>query len=99
MKEEKNIVTDEILNQLSMEILNSEKTVSDLANLYEVDELTILGMIGLLKQKGQNIYKEKIKNDIIITSFGDGKIGSTAPFVINNDNQGNNSSRKGHPRG
>lgn len=87
MKEEKNIVTDEILNQLSMEILNSEKTVSDLANLYEVDELTILGMIGLLKQKGQNIYKEKIKNDIIITSFGDGKIGSTAPFVINNDNQ------------
>jgi|GEM_PF-5842012 hypothetical protein len=45
MKEEKNI-TEEILNQFSMDILNVEKTVSSLASTYGVDELTILGMIG-----------------------------------------------------
>ena len=84
MKEKKNI-SEGILNQFSMDILNVEKTVSSLASFYEVDEMTILGMIGLLKQKGINIYKEKIENDIIITSFGEGKIGSNSPYVITSD--------------
>lgn len=86
MKEEKNI-TEEILNQFSMDILNVEKTVSSLASTYGVDELTILGMIGMLKQKGISIYKEKHHNDIIVTSFGEGKIGSYLPYTIINDDK------------
>ena len=89
MKEEKNI-TEEILNQFSMDILNVEKTVSSLASTYGVDELTILGMIGMLKQKGISIYKEKHHNDIIVTSFGEGKIGSYLPYIIINDDKETN---------
>lgn len=85
MEEKKIIVNDELLNEFAGTILNSESSVSELASEFEVDEFTILGMVGLLKQKGVNIYKEKTKDDIIITSYGDGKIGSRTPYVINND--------------
>lgn len=85
MKEEKEINIEEMLNQFAMDILNVEKSISNLAATYNVDELTILGMIGLLKQKGINIYKEKTKDDIIVTSFGDGKIGSSSPYIITSD--------------
>ena len=87
MKKEKFIVTDEILDELAMNILNTDRCVSDLASEFDTDDITILGMISLLKQKGVNIYKEKTKDDIIVTSFGDGKLGSRYPYVITNDSR------------
>lgn len=79
------MIDGEVLNQFAIDILNVEKTVSSLALTYGVDEITILGMIGLLKQKGINVYKEKIKNDILVTSFGDGTIGSNSPYIMISD--------------
>ena len=87
MKKEKFIVTDMILDELAMNILNADRCVSDLASEFGTDDITILGMISLLKQKGVNIYKEKTKDDIIVTSFGDGKLGSRYPYVITNDSR------------
>ena len=64
MKKEKFIVTDEILDELAMNILNTDRCVSDLASEFDTDDITILGMISLLKQKGINIYKEKTKDEL-----------------------------------
>lgn len=87
MEEEKKEITEELLDEFALNILNTEKLVSDLSEEFEVDERTILGMIGLLKQKGLNIYKEKTKDDILVTSFGDGKLGSKSLYEINDDNK------------
>lgn len=87
MEDNKNFVTDDMLDELAINILNTEKSVANLALEFDVDELTVLGMISMLKQKGVNIYKEKTKNDIIVTSFGDGKISSMMPYVIDDDSK------------
>lgn len=87
MEIDNNCFSEEMLEQLAMDILNTEKSVASLALTYETDEMVILGMIGLLKQKGMNIYKEKVRDDIVVTSFGDGKLGSELPYIINNDDK------------
>lgn len=87
MGNEKLNITDDLLEELSIDIFNVEKSVFELALDYETDEITILGMIGLLKQRGQNIYEEKTKDDILITSFGDGKIGNRYPYIIEDNNK------------
>lgn len=87
MEKNKLVVTNEILDELALNILNTDRSVSDLALEFGTDDMTILGMISLLKQNGVSVYKEKTKNDIIVTSFGDGKIVSRYPHVIVDDSK------------
>lgn len=79
-------VTEEILNELASLLLNTNKTVKELSKHFNCDEIAILGILGMLKQRGNNIYKERKGEEIQVTSFGNGKIQSSNSYMIENNN-------------